>query len=129
MTATTGSEAVVVDSSGWLEYITEDLNAAGFVPYIEREAAVLMPTIVLYEVFKALVRKRGKTDADRFVSEAFRHILVPLDEDLALASAQVSLEFRLAIADAIVYATALAYQATLITGDAAFRDLPNVIIP
>jgi toxin FitB len=129
VTATTGSEPVVVDSSGWLEYLTEDLSAAGFAPYIEGEAPVLMPTIVLYEVFKALVRKRGKTDANRFVSEAFRHVLVPLNEDLALASAQVSLELRLAMADAIIYATALAYQATLVTGDAAFRGLPNVIIP
>jgi predicted nucleic acid-binding protein len=118
-----------VDSSGWLEYLTEDLNAAGFAPYIERKAPALMPTIVLYEVFKVLVRERGKTDADRFVSQAFRHILVPLDEDLALASARVSLEFRLAMADAIIYATALTYQATLVTGDVAFRGLPGVIIP
>ena len=129
MTATTGSEPLLVDSSGWLEYLTEDLNAAGFAPYIEREAPVLMPTIVLYEVFKVLVRERGKTDADRFVSQAFRRILVPLDEDLALASARVSLEFRLAMADAIIYATALAYHATLVTGDVAFRGLPGVIIP
>jgi predicted nucleic acid-binding protein len=129
VTATTGSEPLLVDSSGWLEYLTEDLNAAGFAPYIEREAPALMPTIVLYEVFKVLVRERGKTDADRFVSQAFRHILVPLDEDLALASARVSLEFRLAMADAIIYATALAYHATLVTGDVAFRGLPGVIIP
>ncbi|MGA8224032.1 MAG: type II toxin-antitoxin system VapC family toxin [Candidatus Acidiferrales bacterium] len=129
MTATTGSELTVVDSSGWLEYITEDANAAGFAPFIEREEPLLIPTIVLYEVFKALIRKRGKTDANRFVSQAFKHILLPLNEDLALASAEVSLEYRLAMADAIVYATALAYQATLVTGDTAFRDLPNVIIP
>jgi toxin FitB len=129
VTATTGSELTVVDSSGWLEYLTEDANAAGFAPFIEREAPLLIPTIVLYEVFKSLVRKRGKTDANRFVSLAFNHILLPLNEDLALASAQISIEFRLAMADAIIYATALAYQATLVTGDAAFRDLPNVIIP
>jgi toxin FitB len=129
VTATIASELTVVDSSGWLEYLTEDVNASAFAPFIEREAPLLIPTIVLYEVFKALVRKRGKTDADRFVSLAFSHILLPLNEDLALASAQVSLEFRLAMADAIIYATALAYQATLVTGDTTFRDLPNVIIP
>lgn len=129
MTAMIGSEPLLVDSSAWLEYLTEDLNAVGFAPYIEREAPVLMPTIVLYEVFKVLAREKGKTDADRFVSQAFRQILVPLDEGLALASARVSLEFRLAMADAIIYATALAYQATLVTGDAIFRGLPGVLIP
>jgi len=129
VTATIGSEPLLVDSSAWLEYLTEDLNAAGFAPYIEREAPVLMPTIVLYEVFKVLAREQGRTDADRFVSQAFRQILVPLDEGLALASARVSLEFRLPMADAIIYATALANQATLVTGDAIFRGLPGVLIP
>jgi predicted nucleic acid-binding protein len=129
VTAAIGSELVVVDSSGWLEYLTDDTNAAGFAPYIEREAPLLMPSIVLYEVFRVLARERGKTDADRFVSQAFRHVLAPLHEDLALASARVSLELRLAMADAIIYATTLSYQAILVTGDVAFRGLPRVLIP
>ena len=33
----------------------------------------------------------------------------------------------LAMADAIIYATAHAHQVTLITGDADFKDLPHVI--
>ena len=33
------------------------------------------------------------------------------------------------MADAIIYATAQAHQAQLVTGDAAFRGLPGVIIP
>jgi predicted nucleic acid-binding protein len=129
VTGPTGSELLLVDSSGWLEYLTDDSKAGDFAPYIESEAPLLVPTIVLYEVFKMLSRERGKTAADGFVSEAFRRIIVPLDENLALAAAHVSLELRLAMADAIIYATAQASQAQLITGDLAFRDLPGVIIP
>lgn len=129
VTETTGSELLLVDSSGWLEYLTEDSKAGDFAPYIESHAPLIVPTIVLYEVFKMLLRERGKTAADRFASEAFRRVIVPLDENLALAAARVSLESRLTMADAIIYATAQSCEAQLITGDSAFRGLPGVIIP
>ncbi|MCP4662434.1 MAG: type II toxin-antitoxin system VapC family toxin, partial [bacterium] len=41
-------------------------------------------------------------------------------------AADLSLEFRLAMADAIVYATARSYQVELVTSDADFVDLPEV---
>jgi predicted nucleic acid-binding protein len=126
---TTVSELWLIDSSAWLEYLTQDVNAAKFAPYIESGSATLVPTIVLYEVVKALMRERGKTEADLFISEALRRVVVPLDEDLALAAAHVSNEHKLAMANAIIYATAQAHQAQLVTGDAAFRGLPSVIIP
>jgi predicted nucleic acid-binding protein len=129
VTAATDSNPFLVDSSGWLEYLTADSKAAAFAPYIESEEQLLVPTIVLYEVFKMLSRNRSKTEGDRFVSHALRQVLIPLDESLALAAARVSIDFRLAMADAIIYATAQAYQARLITGDLAFKDLPGVTIP
>lgn len=128
MTATTGSELILVDSSGWLEYLTADSKAARFAPYIEQSAPLLIPTIVLHEVFKMLSRERSKTEADRFVSYAWRQYLVPLNEDLAITAARTSLDFRLAMADAIIYATAQAFQAHLVTGDLAFKGLPGVTI-
>lgn len=129
MTGTTVSELWLIDSSAWLEYLTQDQDAAKFAPFIESGNATLVPTIVLYEVVKVLMRERGKIAADRFISEALRRVVVALDEDLALAAAQVSNETKLAMADAIIYATAQAHQAQLVTGDAAFRGLPGVIIP
>jgi predicted nucleic acid-binding protein len=52
--------------------------------------------------------------------------MVPLSDSLALAAADVSLEFRLAMADSIVYATARAEDAELVTSDADLRNLPGV---
>jgi len=129
VTGTTVSELWLIDSSAWLEYLTQDVDAAKFAPFIESGVSTLLPTIVLHEVVKVLMRERGKIEADRFVSEALRRVVVPLDEELALAAAQVSNETKLAMADAIIYATAQAHQAQLVTGDAAFRGLPGVIIP
>jgi predicted nucleic acid-binding protein len=129
VTETTVSELWLIDSSAWLEYLTQDEDAAKFAPFIESGSATLVPTIVLYEVVKVLMRERGKVAADRFISEALRRVVVPLDEALALAAAHISNETKLAMADAIVYATAQAHQAQLVTGDAAFRGLPSVVIP
>jgi predicted nucleic acid-binding protein len=127
VTTTTGSEGLVLDSSGWLAYITADANASQFAPYIEREALLLVPTIVLYEVYKKLLTDRGKAAADRFTSHALRHNLVPLDEILALAAARVSSDLQLHMADAIIYATAQSLEASVVTSDDHFRSLPGVI--
>jgi len=129
VTGTTVSELWLIDSSGWLEYLTQDVDAAKFAPFIESASPTLLPTTVLYEVVKVLMRERGKIAADRFISAALRRVVVPLDEGLALAAAHISNETKLAMADAIIYATAQAHQAQLVTGDAAFLGLPGVIIP
>lgn len=42
----------VVDSSGWLEYLADGPNAQFFAPAVEDVAALVVPTISLYEVFK-----------------------------------------------------------------------------
>jgi predicted nucleic acid-binding protein len=83
---------------------------------------------VLYEVRKILLRKHSQTIADIFVSEALRQVIVPLDEQVALDAASVSLRHQLAMADAIVYTTAVRQQATLIASDDHFRDLPGVVL-
>lgn len=128
MTIPTGSKLFLVDSSGWIEYFGQGPRAVDLVPYLSDEQSVLVPTVVLYEVFKKLLREQGKTFADAFVSHALRRIVISLTEDLALAAARLSIDHKLAMADAVIYATAQAHRATLITGDQHFRNLPNVIL-
>lgn len=129
MTATTGSEPVLVDSSGWLEYLTAGAKGRAFAPYIHANHHLIVPTIVLYEVYKKLLLSEGKTSADRFASDALRRRITPLDEDVAIAAAEIGVYRRLAMADAIIYATAQMYHAQLITADLAFQRLPGVTIP
>lgn len=128
MTTPSGSEAVLVDSSGWLEYITADAKADAYAPYIESESILLVPTIVLCEVRKILLLRKSRTEADIFVSHALRKQIVDLDEKIALAAATASILHHLAMADAIVYATSQTHQAQLITSDTHFAGLPNVVI-
>jgi len=54
--------------------------------------------------------------------------LVPIDERLALLAARISLDRRLAMADAMIYATALVAGAHLITSDSHFQGLAEVTV-
>ena len=124
----TGSELFLVDSTGWLEYLSEDSKAASFGHYLENEAAVIIPSLVIYEVYRQVARLRGKTLADRFLSQALHCRVVSFDEMTAVAAANASLEHRLSMAEAILYSTARTFQAQLVTSNTRFRGLPQTII-
>jgi predicted nucleic acid-binding protein len=124
----TVSEPVVVDSSGWLEYLTDGPKADSFAPYLERSQIVLLPTIVIYEVRKVLLLRRYNTLADAFYSQALRRTIIAFDEVLAIKSAALSLEHQLAMADAVIYAAAQHCCVPLVTSDTHFANLPGVTL-
>jgi predicted nucleic acid-binding protein len=95
-------------------------------PYLDTADEVLVPAIVLYEVFKRLRRDASEQVATLGAARLQAYGVVPLDDRLALEAADLSLEHRLPMADAIIYATAQAYGAKVITGDAHFEGLPGV---
>jgi predicted nucleic acid-binding protein len=128
VTAPTVSDPVLVDSSGWLEYITSDSKADLFAPYLEGDRPVLVPVIVLYEVRKVLLQRQPKTVADLFVSEALRRTVVSIDQEIALSASVISIQHELPMADALIYATAERNGAELVTSDAHFKGLARVTL-
>ena len=117
---------ILLDSSAWIALLTPGPGAEVFEPYLDAAEVVLVPTIVLYEVYKVIRRQRSEDEADLAAARLKKCELVPLNERLALLAADLSLEHSLAMADAIVYATARHHGATLITMDADFAGLPGV---
>ncbi|MGB9244337.1 MAG: type II toxin-antitoxin system VapC family toxin [Candidatus Acidiferrales bacterium] len=127
MTATTDSDLCLVDSSGWIEYLGDGPKADAFEWYLERGLQLLVPAIVVYEVHKKLLVTNNGFALQRFISHAFHSIQVSLDFELAAVSAKASIDHRLAMADAMIYAIAQHYGAQLVTADPDFRGLPGVI--
>ncbi len=128
MTTPNASKRYIVDSSGWIEYLGDGLKAEAFARFFEKEEALLLPTIIVYEVFKKLLKERGTSLAEQFFAQArqLADSTIVLDTDLAVQAATLSSETGLPMADAIIYATAHAAQAELITSDAHFSGLPGV---
>lgn len=117
---------ILVDSSGWIEFFTDGTNATKYGSYLEQTLNLVTPSIVLYEVYKLVKRERSEEEALIAAAQMQKTRVIPLSDSLALAAADVSLEFRLAMADSIVYATARAEDAELVTSDADLRRLPGV---
>ena len=116
----------VVDSSGWLEYLSDGANADFFAPLIEDEENLVTPTICIYEVFKRVLGELGEERALDAVGTLLRGNVVELSQQEAIEAARLSAQLKLAMADSIILATARAYQATLWTQDAHFRDMEGV---
>jgi toxin FitB len=116
----------VVDSSGWLEYFADESNADFFAPAIENAADLGVPCISIYEVFKRIHQQRGEDAALRAISVMLQGLTANLDTALALNAAKISINLKLPMADSIMLATARAYEATLWTQDAHFKDIAEV---
>lgn len=116
----------LIDSSGWLEFFTDGRLARRYAAYLADLSKVVTPTVVLYEVYKKVKRERSEEAALLAAAQISKSRLVPLTETLALAAADLSLDHNLAMADAIVYATALTHDAELVTSDADFARLAGV---
>lgn len=121
------SSPLVVDSVGWLAFFRGESLAAQYRPFLLGEAELVCPTIILYEVARRVERDAGRQAAARAAAQLLNTRVVPLDEALALSAARVGLTHPLAMADAIIYATARFVGATLVTSDAHFQDLPDVV--
>jgi toxin FitB len=129
VTETTVTELVLVDSSGWLEYITDDAKAALFVPYfVAGNHTLIVSPIVIYEVRKILLLRQSLRVADDFASQVDRYPLVEVDTRIALEAASLSITHRLHFADALIYATAITMRAELVTSEAHFNNLPGVTV-
>lgn len=87
---------------------------------------LLVPTIVQLELAKWLAREAPDV-VDEAIATTMDCLVVPLTTDIALRAAELGREYRLPAADSIIYATARAADCELVTCDAHFEGLPDVI--
>ena len=73
-------------------------------------------------------RDLSEEKAIESVAALQRSRIVEVDTSLALEAAELGFEHRLAMADALIYATARRHGARLVTGDADFDGLPGAIV-
>jgi len=117
---------ILVDTSAWIEWLLGSPTGDKVLDHLPEQAEWLVPTMVQLELAKWLTREVGEDKADQVI--AFTQVcqVVPLDTDIALAAAELSGTHKLATADAIIFATARARAARLLTCDAHFEGMPDV---
>jgi len=119
---------ILVDSSGWIEYLAARPKADEFARYIEGDEPLVTSVIQVYEIYKVVRRDISEERAIESVAALSVTTIEPLHESLALEAADLSLEHGLAMADAIILATAAKHRAGIVTADADFDGLPGVTL-
>lgn len=116
----------LVDTSAWVEWLTGSALGATLGSEMPDRTQWLVPTLVQLELAKWLTREVGEDKADRVIAFTRTCIVADLDTATALSAADLCAKHRLSTADAIVYATALAHGADVLTCDRHFENLPGV---
>lgn len=116
----------LVDTCGWIEWLTNGKLSADFEPYLSRSADLIIPSLIQYELYKWVNREKNSTMALEVIGITESCQVIPLDTNLALSAAEISKEYGLAMVDAVIYATSRHYDALLITSDKHFKKLPHV---
>jgi len=117
----------LVDTCGWIEWLTDGLLADDFEPYLNDPAELIIPTTLQFELYKWAKREKGEIEALEVIALTEQGWVIPLTTRLSLYAADMALQHRLSFADAIIYASARQFDVPLITADDHFKDLPEVI--
>ena len=120
---------ILVDTSAWIEWLIGSPTGDQVSEHLPEQAEWLVPTMVQLELAKWLAREVGEDKADQVIAFTQLCQVVPLDTEIALAAAEACREYKLATADAIIFATTRARGASLLTCDAHFNELKGVIVP
>ena len=116
----------ILDSSAWCECLEQGPNTKHFRPILLELPELIVPTVVITEVRKIALQKRGQAKADEVTLSMRSGIVVGIDEEIAIAAADLFIKHKLPLADSMIYAITLAHKATLWTQDDDFEGLPHV---
>jgi len=103
-----------------------NLSANNFHEPIQNIDSLIVQVIIIYEVFKVALRESNENEALQATAAMQKGTVVEITTTLAIAAAKLSLKHQLPMADSIILATALHYNATLWTQDIDFKDIPGV---
>ncbi len=117
----------VVDTSAWIEWLLDSALGKRMGKEFPERAQCVVPTIVQLELSKWITREIGEDEADQVIAYTQKCVVLPLDTRIALHAADLHRQYKLATADAIVYATAVEAKADLLTCDAHFQKLPDIV--
>lgn len=117
---------VIVDSCGWLEWFTDGNLADQYKNYLSDPDKLLVPAIIIYEVYKVLKRETNEEKALLAVGYMKNASVIPLDETLAIAAADIALQEHLAMADAIIVAVSRTHGCRIISSDSDLQNQTDV---
>jgi len=96
----------------------------------EGEEDLLMNEINVGEVYYILARERSLEAAEYFLHDILQALAIKITPNSlfdVIDAAKIKAQFAIAYADAFAVATAIKYNATLVTGDPDFKEVEHLI--
>jgi len=116
----------IVDSSGWLEYFIDGPNADEFeIPLLDLKH-LIVPSIIVFEVFKVILRERDEKSALLVSSLMKQGKIVDLNFQISIQASKISHKNKIPMADSIILSTAYNYNAIIWTQDIDFKNFKCV---
>jgi ribonuclease VapC len=119
----------VLDTSALLALI-EDEPGAETVERVIRSSRVVLPAVVLMEVFYILRQERGEAEAYRLYAhcrEVADELVSELDEPMVLQAGRFKADHKVSLADAWIAAVARVRGATLVHKDPELEALEGLV--
>lgn len=116
----------IVDSSGWLEYFAGTKNARHFARAIEDTDHLLVPSIIIYEIFRKLLQAKDEHTALTIIGHMRLGKVVDADLEVVLLAAKLGVTHKIPFADSIILATSRIHSATIFTQDDDFASIEGV---
>jgi len=125
------TQSVLIDSSGWIEFLGDGQKAAPFARLIRKHArqSIIASPVIIYEVFRRMKITFGEARASKAVAYIISNsTLKDVDCRVALDAAKISTTRGLALADSLIYSTARLNNALLVSCDNHFKGLKDAQI-
>jgi len=116
----------LVDSSGWLEYLSDGKNSKLFAPAIEKTNELIVSIINIYEIYKKILLERDESTAIQVVGIMQQAKVIEVSPLISIQAAKLSYERKIPMADSLIYTTAKLNHAMVWTQDIDFKELDNV---
>lgn len=111
----------------WLEFFSGGAKARRVEKYFKPSYKIILPSIVAYEVYKKIKSFKGEQMAVLLLAQMERLAAstISVDQPLAIQAADISLQYRIPMADALIYSAAIVSDSTIITMDVHFKGMPR----
>ena len=116
----------IIDSSLWIEFFAGTELDISIINAIRRKNELCVPSICLYEVRKKFVNDNDIEKANLAVDIMRIGKIINMDSEIAILASDISKQYKLPLADSIIYATARIYEAEIYTQDKHFENLKQV---
>lgn len=114
------------DTSAIIEITHDGANARTFAKALAKAEKVVISAISIYEVARYTRHVADEAATREILTFLYQYHIAPVLPDLAENAALLGAKHKLAMADAIIYATALEHHAALWTQDEDFAGLSHV---